>query len=302
MHHQHTVSGPCRFGGKGLHTGTESHLTILPAPVDSGIRFVRTDLPGRPSVKAASFGVSNTSRSTTISNGVATAMTIEHLMSALYGLGVDNALIEMDNVEVPILDGSAAPYVESIMAAGVVCQDAEAVVRTLCEPVEVRDENTGSFIRIEPSDTTSYEATVDFSSKVLGVQTVHWDPSVDYRTQIAPCRTFVFFHELEFLYSNNLIKGGDVDNAIVVVENPVSEDRLKSIGELFGMPSVKVDGSGYLNNLELRFPDECGRHKMLDLIGDLSLAGCRFTARVTAFKPGHGINTRAARALADKLI
>ena len=294
---QHTLKGPYRFEGKGLHTGTWSHMTVSPAPAGHGVKFRRTDLPGQPVIDALAENVSSTARSTTVSCGEAKAVTIEHIMSALTGLGVDNAVIDLDNVEVPILDGSARPYVEAFLKDGLVDQGVPRVYIDIPQTVEIRDDRTGSWVRIEPADAPSADITADFGSRILGIQSAHWDESVDYAREIGVCRTFCFFHEIEYLFKNNLIKGGDVDNAIVIVEHPVSAEQLSSIASLLSMPDLTVTDQGYLNNLQLHFPDECGRHKLLDLLGDLRLAGGWLNARVTAFKPGHTLNTQAAKAL-----
>ena len=294
---QHTLKGPYRFEGKGLHTGTYSHMTVSPAPAGHGVKFRRTDLPGQPVIDALAENVSNTARSTTVSCGEAQAVTIEHIMSALTGLGVDNALIDLDNVEVPILDGSARPYVEAFLKDGIVDQGVPRVYIDIPQTVEIRDDRTGSWVRIEPAGAPSADITVDFGSRILGIQSAHWDETVDYAHEIGVCRTFCFFHEVEYLFKNNLIKGGDVDNAIVIVEHPVSAEQLSSIATLLSMPDLTVTDQGYLNNLQLHFPDECGRHKLLDLLGDLRLAGGWLNACVTAFKPGHTLNTQAAKAL-----
>lgn len=302
MHYnQQTVKGPYCFSGKGLHTGKSANIAILPAPADSGIRFVRKDIGDDAVIEALAENVSNTARSTSISSGAATAVTVEHVISALTGLGVDNAIIEIDNMEVPILDGSARMYVEAISRDGTADQGVPRRRIDIPETVEVRDEKTGSYVRIEPADTFSYDVTVDFNSRVLGVQSAHWDAGTDYGSEIGICRTFVFFHELEYLFANNLIKGGDVDNAIVIVEHPVSDEQLGRLSALFNKTRLRIEENGYLDNLRLHFPNECGRHKMLDLIGDLRLAGGFLNARVTAFKPGHTINTMAAKALRQLL-
>ena len=294
---QHTVRKTYYFQGKGLHTGTYSHMKLMPAPADSGIRFRRSDLRSKPVIEALAENVSNTARSTTISAHEAVVVTIEHIMSVLTGLGVDNALIELDNIEVPILDGSARPYIEAILQDGLQDQGVPRQYISIPQTVEISDSHTGSWVKIEPADKPSADITVDFNSKILGVQSAHWDESVDYASEIGVCRTFVFFHEIEYLFRNNLIKGGDVDNAIVIVENPVSEEQLSSLQNLFNLPGLRPTAEGYLNNLQLHFPDECGRHKMLDLLGDLRLAGGFLNARITAYKPGHSINTKAAKAL-----
>lgn len=276
-------------------------MTINPAPADTGIRFRRTDLGEDAYIDALAENVSSTARSTTISCGDASVSTIEHVMSALTGMGVDNAVIDIDNIEVPILDGSAKPYVDAIWADGFQQQDAPRRYVELTETVEIRNDEKGSVVRIEPAEEFSYDIKVDFNSRVLGVQNAHWDSSVVYPEEIGTCRTFVFFHEIEFLYNNNLVKGGDVDNAIVIVEHPVTDEQVARMSQLFNVPALKVREDGYLSNLVLRFRNECARHKLLDLIGDLRLAGGFLKAKVTAEKAGHGINTQAAKAVRKQI-
>lgn len=292
---QHTLRNTYTFEGKGLHTGRVSKMTVGPAPENSGVRFRRTDL-GDVFIDAIAENVSDTARSTTLSNGTAEVHTVEHILSALTGMGIDNALIEIDNVEVPILDGSARFYVEAFAKDGLQEQSAERTYIEVSEPIELKDEKTSSWVRIEPAESLSYEITVDFNSKVLGVQNAEWNENADYAKEIGVCRTFVFFHEIEFLFANNLIKGGDVDNAIVIVEHPVSDEQLQRMSASLGKPALKVESNGYLNNLQLHFPNECGRHKLLDLIGDLRLCGGFMNAKITAYKPGHTINTNLAKA------
>ena len=270
---QHTLKKIYSFEGKGLHTGTFSHMKVMPAAAGTGIRFRRTDLPGSPEIEALAENVTTTTRSTTIACGEATAVTIEHIMSVLTGLGVDNAIIELDNQEVPILDGSARLYLEAFLPDGLEDQGVERKYITLPYTLEVRDEKTGSWVRMEPADAPSAQSTVDFNSPVLGVQTADWDESVDYAREIGPCRTFCFYREIKPMLEKGLIKGGDLSNALVVTD------------------------TGYMGDPVLHHTDECGRHKMLDLLGDLRLAGGYVNARITAFKPGHTINTKAAKAL-----
>ena len=294
MQLQQTLRKEYSFEGKGLHTGKVAKMVVMPAPVDTGIVFRRVDLEGRPEVEALAEYVSNTARSTTIANGPASVSTIEHILSALTGMGVDNAYIEIDNVEVPILDGSAKPYIDAMWADGFEQQDAPRRYIEIKEAIEMRNEK-GSLVRIEPADEFSYDIMVDFNSRVLGVQHAVWNPSVVYAEEIGVCRTFVFFHEIEFLFNNGLVKGGDVDNAIVIVEHPVTPEQVDNMSKLFNLPALEVRDDGYLSNLVLRFPNECSRHKLLDLIGDLRLAGGFLKAKITAEKSGHGINTAAAR-------
>lgn len=301
MQLQQTLIKSYSFEGKGLHTGKVAKMVINPAPADTGIRFRRTDISEGAYVDALAENVSNTARSTTISQGEASVSTIEHIMSALTGMGVDNAVIDIDNVEVPILDGSAKPYIDAIWADGFQEQDAPRRYVEISETIEIRNDEKGSVVRIEPAEEFSYDIMIDFNSRVLGVQNARWDSSVVYPEEIGTCRTFVFFHELEFLFNNGLVKGGDVDNAIVIVEHPVTDEQVKRMSELFNVPALKVREDGYLSNLTLRFPNECARHKLLDLIGDLRLCGGFLKAKVTAVKAGHGINTNAAKHIRKQL-
>lgn len=301
MQLQQTLKKSYSFEGKGLHTGRSARMTINPAPADSGIRFRRTDIGADAIIEALAENVSSTARSTTISCGEASVSTIEHVMSALTGMGVDNALIDIDNIEVPILDGSAKPYIDAIWADGFTEQDVPRRYIEITKTIEIKNEEKGSSVRIEPADEFSYNILVDFNSRVLGVQTAAWDKDIIYAEEIGVCRTFVFFHEIEFLFNNGLVKGGDVDNAIVIVEHPVTEEQVEHISKLFNVPALKVREDGYLSNLQLRFSNECSRHKLLDLIGDLRLAGGFIKGRITAEKAGHGINTTAAKAIRENL-
>ena len=296
MQLQQTLKKSYSFEGKGLHTGRVAKMTINPAPVDTGIRFRRTDIGEDAYIPALAENVSSTARSTTISCGEASVTTIEHVLSALTGMGVDNAVIDIDNIEVPILDGSAKPYIYAIWADGFDTQDAPRRYIEIKEAIEIHNEK-GSVVRIEPAEEFSYGIKIDFNSRVLGVQNAVWNDSVVYAEEIGTCRTFVFFHELEFLFNNGLVKGGDVDNAIVIVEHPVTDEQVGRISNIFNVPALKVREDGYLSNLVLRFENECARHKLLDLIGDLRLCGGFLKAKVTAEKAGHGINTTAAKAV-----
>ncbi len=293
MRKQNTLKREYTFEGKGLHSGMPVKMTLKPAPTDTGIRFIRTDIGPDAAVEALAENVSSTARSTTISSGNATVGTIEHLLSALTGLGVDNALIEIDNAEVPILDGSAKPYVDAIGPDGLEEQDEPRRYVTLKGKIEYRNPETGAYLTIEPAETFSYDITIDFNSKVLGIQSARFDAGTDYIREVSACRTFCFFHEVEYLLANNLIKGGDVDNALVIVENPITVEQLKNVCSHIGKPELKVK-NGYLNE-SLHFDNECARHKLLDLIGDLRLSGGFLQAKVTAYKSGHTINTTVAK-------
>lgn len=293
---QQTLSKSYTFEGKGLHSGRMARMVIGPAPADTGIRFHRVDLGPDAFVDALAENVSSTARSTTIEKGKVRVGTIEHVLSALTGLGIDNALVSIDSKEVPILDGSALPYIEAMSSDPLVEQDAERRWVELDRELLVENEKTGSYIRISPAEAMSYDVTIDFNSRVLGIQDVHWDAAVDYSTEVGPCRTFCFFHEILPLAALGLVKGGDVNNAIVIVEKPVKPWQLSRMARVFGQDrSITVTPQGYLSNLVLRFPDECGRHKLLDLMGDFRLSGGFLKAHVVAYKPGHALNTRAAR-------
>lgn len=297
---QRTFGKEYSFEGQGLHSGKFARMTVCPGAPDSGILFLRSDIADSPVIEAIAENVSSTARSTTLTKNGVSVRTVEHILSALTGLGVDNALIKIDAEEVPILDGSARYYVEAMASDPLVEQDAERRWVEIKEEINVVDKKTGSYVKISPSDKFEFNVTIDFNSRVLGVQTVHWDQDVDYTSQIAPCRTFCFFHEIMKLISLGLAKGGNVQNAIIIVEKPVSKCRLRLASKRFRQPMLSVTPQGYLSNLELRFPDECGRHKLLDIMGDLRLGGGFLKANVTAYKPGHRINTLAAKTIREK--
>ncbi|MEZ7954941.1 MAG: bifunctional UDP-3-O-[3-hydroxymyristoyl] N-acetylglucosamine deacetylase/3-hydroxyacyl-ACP dehydratase, partial [Bacteroidales bacterium] len=229
--------------------------------------------------------------------GEASVATPEHVLAALYGLGIDNALISLDGPEVPILDGSSKQFAEAFSKDGYRNQDAKRVYFEVREKIVVRDEESGSEVSIYPDDSFSAEVMIDFNSKVLGHQFARYDERTDFITQIAPCRTFVFLHELEPLFKNNLIKGGDLDNAIVIVENEIPGEELDRLSDLFGEKRLERGSAGYLNHLDLQFDNECARHKLLDVIGDIALAGLYFKGKIIANKPGHKVNTKLAQLL-----
>jgi len=284
-----------------LHSGKLAHITLCPAPAGTGIRFHRTDIGSEAFVDAVAGNVSSTARSTTISNGKVSVSTIEHLLSAFTGLGIDNAIVRVDAPELPILDGSAIAFAEAISRDGFRELDAERQWIELKEEILVEDKPSGAYIKLIPASEPSFDLTIDFNSRVLGVQTFHFDFSLDYVSEVAPCRTFCFLHEIQRLLTFGLVKGGDIENAIIVVEKPVSDRQLRNLAKTFGQPLVSVTPQGYLSNLELRFPDECCRHKMLDLLGDLRLAGGFIKAKVIAYKPGHRLNTVTTKKLLDNL-
>ncbi len=294
---QHTLNNTYKFSGKGLHTGKTVNMILEPAPENHGIVFNRIDLGENATIEALVDYVTTTARGTTLEKGEVKISTLEHLMAALHGLGVDNALVKIDSQEVPILDGSSRPYVKEICKDGLKEQDAPRKYAEFKEKIVFKDEKTGSEITIMPDDEFSVEMMIDYNSKVLGNQYARYNSQTDFAKDIAPCRTFVFFHELEPLFKNNLIKGGDLDNAIIIVENPVPQQELDRLAGIFNVKSLERAPEGYLNHLELRFPNECARHKLLDIIGDFSLIGTRLKAKVIGYKTGHKINTEIAKQL-----
>lgn len=291
---QQTLNGPISFCGKGLHTGLEVTMSVLPAPENSGIKFKRVDLPDQPEIEALVDYVVDTSRGTTIEKKGVRVSTIEHLMAALWSSGVDNAVVEINAPETPIMDGSAREYVQEIQKIGVVDQNLDRVYYNIEEKVSFEIPEKGVQLLVYPDTDFSVNVNIDFNSKVLGYQFARMDSTAEFAQEIAPCRTFVFLHELEPLIANNLIKGGDLDNAIVVVENPISDEEILRLSSVFNKKDVQIK-DGFVNNLQLRFQNECARHKLLDLMGDLSLIGVRIRGRITAYRPGHFANTELAR-------
>ena len=287
---QQTLAAPISFSGKGLHTGVTVNMTVHPATDNHGIIFRRVDLEGAPTVPALCEFVTDTSRGTTIEKGEAKVSTIEHIISALWTMGVDNALIDIDGPETPIMDGSAREYVEKIQQTGLVEQKSPRKYYEVTEKQVYTIPDKGVAIIIYPDDEFTVSVHIDFNSKVVGNQYATLDMYSKYTEDIAPCRTFCFLHELEPLLKMNLIKGGDLDNAIVVVENPVSDEQLEHLKRVFNKDDIRVTG-GYLNNLELRASNELARHKLLDLLGDFALLGMRIKGRVWASRPGHYANT-----------
>lgn len=292
---QRTLIQACTFSGKGLHTGLNVTMNILPAEANYGIKFQRVDLEGEPIMDAIADYVTTTSRGTTLEKGEIKISTIEHILSALSGFAIDNALIQLNAPEAPILDGSAKYYAESFQKIGTIELDAPKKIFEVTEKIYYKDEKSGAEITILPDNKMSIELMIDFNSKVLGHQYARFNNEIDYAKEIAPCRTFVFFHELEPLFKNNLIKGGDLQNAIVIVENTVPQHELDRLAELFHVPKLERVGSGYLNHLELRYSNECARHKLLDVIGDFALAGYCIKGKIIANKSGHSINTTVAK-------
>ena len=294
---QHTIAAPITIKGIGLHTGKLVTMTLEPAAENHGIKFQRIDLPNKPIITADANRVVSTNRGTTIKQDDAQVSTIEHSLSALTGIGVDNVLISIDGPEVPILDGSAVLFTQALKKVGVVEQDSVREYIEIEEPIAYRDEITGAEIIAYPSDNFEVTTMIDFNSPVLGQQYASLSNIRDYEKEIAPCRTFVFLHELEKLLNQNLIKGGDLDNAIVIVDRIMNQQQLDELAEKLQKPSVTVEKEGILNTLKLHFSNEPARHKLLDIIGDLTLVGKPIKGKIVATKPGHTANVEFAKIL-----
>ena len=292
---QHTLSKAATISGTGLHTGVLVAMKLTPAHPGFGIQFQRVDLPGSPVIKADCDLVTDTSRGTTLQVNDAKVSTVEHILAALSGMAVDNCLVEINGPEIPIGDGSCEPFVAMIEEAGVAEQEAAKAWYSIEENIYHYDEAKRVEMTALPS--TSYQITtlIDFNSPVLGTQHAGLKNIKDFKIEIAPCRTFCFLHELEMLLDNNLIKGGDINNAIVIVDKKVDGDELKRLKRVFKRDKIEVKSEGYLNNLELRFPNEPARHKLLDVIGDLTLIGYPIKARIIANRPGHSTNVEFAK-------
>lgn len=298
---QHTIRNEISISGAGIHTGQSVTMRIKPAAPNTGIHFQRIDLPSKPLVKADVDFVVETNRSTTLENNGARVSTIEHLMAALTGMQVDNALIEIDGEEVPILDGSAQPFVEALEKAGLQQQNAPKIYYNIEHNITFTDDEKKVEMVALPYNEYRINTLIDFNSPVLGTQHAAIKNLNNFNTDIAPCRTFCFFHELEWLLANNLIKGGDINNAIVVVDKEVTEDQVERISKIFNKRDVQISSEGILNNLELRFPNEPARHKLLDVIGDLALVGFPFKAHIIANRPGHASNVKFARKIKEHI-
>ena len=298
---QSTIKKPVSVKGVGLHTGKSVTLTFKPAPANHGHRFQRVDLPDQPVVPADVKLVTSTNRGTTLRSGDAQVATVEHVLSALTGLNIDNVLMEIDGPEMPIMDGTSMPFVQALLKSGQVEQDVDREFFVVTEPISYKDEITGTELLALPAD--SFEATVmiDFNSKVLGQQFAALHNLSDYVAEIAPCRTFVFIHELEKLLDMGLIKGGDLDNAIVIADRKMDQSELDELARKMGKQSINVDSEGVLNTVKLHFQNEPARHKLLDVIGDLSLIGKPIRGKIVATKPGHTANIEFAKILKKHL-
>jgi UDP-3-O-[3-hydroxymyristoyl] N-acetylglucosamine deacetylase/3-hydroxyacyl-[acyl-carrier-protein] dehydratase len=298
---QKTIKKAVSVKGLGLHTGREVNLTFRPAPVNHGYVFKRTDLEGSPEIPADVKFVTDTSRGTTLEHNNASVQTIEHVLSSLAGLEIDNAIIEMDGPETPIMDGSARYFVEALIDAGIEEQNAEKDFFVIESVISFADPQNKVEIIAIPAQDFKVSVMIDFESNVLTSQNANLNKISDFQKQIAPCRTFVFLHELEYLLKNNLVKGGDLNNAIVFVNKAVGQDELDRLAGLFNKPTVAVKPEGILNNLDLHFPNEPARHKLLDVIGDLTLAGKPIKGHIIATRPGHKANVEFAKLLRKEI-
>lgn len=296
---QHTLNAPFSFEGKGLHTGLHIHANFLPAEENTGIRICRTDLEGNPTYEAIADYVTATERGTVLERGAWKVSTVEHALSALYALGVDNCLIEVDGPEMPILDGSAKYFIQSIEKVGLQEQEAEQKVFVVTEPIEYISER-GNKMVILPCDHYEAGVTITYESGILREQSAEIHDLANYKCELSSARTFCFVREIEPLLRMGLIKGGDLQNALVIYETPMSQEGLDYMTDKLGQPRLDANRLGYLS--PLNYPNEPARHKLLDLIGDLSLIGCRIQGKIAALRPGHTFNTQCAKRLRQLVV
>lgn len=298
---QTTLKAPVTLHGVGLHSGAEVSLTFQPAEANHGYKFRRVDLPGQPIIEADCDLVTDTSRGTTLEKNGASISTVEHVLAALVGLEIDNVLLDVSGPEMPIMDGSSKPFTEALSACGTVELEAEREYFEIPYNIHYTDSENQVEIIAMPVNEYRLTVMVDYNSPVLGSQHAALTHISEFKNQIAPCRTFCFLHELEMLLANNLIKGGDLNNAIVVVDRAVSQDELDRLAKVFNKPSVEVRKEGILNNLDLRFQNEPARHKLLDMIGDLALAGMPIKGQIMAARPGHASNVAFAKKIKQEI-
>jgi UDP-3-O-[3-hydroxymyristoyl] N-acetylglucosamine deacetylase / 3-hydroxyacyl-[acyl-carrier-protein] dehydratase len=294
---QKTIKNEISLSGVGLHTGVMVNMTFKPAPINNGFTFIRVDLEGNPVIEANADFVVNTQRGTNLEKLGVKIQTPEHVLAAFVGCDLDNIIVELNASELPIMDGSAIEFVKAIEKAEVVEQDAPRKYYTIKENISFTDEATGSEILVMPAEDYQITTMVDFGTKVLGTQNATLKNLADFKSEIASCRTFSFLHELENLLDNGLIKGGDLNNAIVYVDKEISEKTMNNLKVAFGKDKITVKENGILDNLVLHYPNEAARHKLLDVIGDLALIGVWIKGKVIANKPGHFVNTQFAKKL-----
>ena len=295
---QKTISKKITLKGIGLHTGKEVVMTFKPAPVNQGFAFIRVDLEGSPMIEAHARYVVNTQRGTNLEKNGVKIRTSEHVLAAAVGLDLDNLLIEINASEPPIMDGSSKYFVEALESAGIVEQDAEREEYIVKENISYKDEETGSEIVLMPADEYQITTLVDFGTTILGTQNAFLNNISDFKEHISKARTFSFLHELEMLLDNNLIKGGDLNNAIVYVDKVISDKTMEKLKKAFNKDNITVKSNGILDNLTLHWPNEAARHKLLDVVGDIALVGTKIRGKIIATKPGHKVNTIFAKRLA----
>lgn len=298
---QKTLKGSFSLCGKGLHTGLNLTVTFNPAPENHGYKIQRIDLEDQPIIEAIAEKVIDTTRGTVLAVGEARVSTIEHGLSALYALGIDNCLIQLNGPEFPILDGSAMPYMEKIKQVGIVEQNTPKDYYIIRHKIEVKDEKTGSCVTILPDEEFSITAMCSFDSKFINSQFATLDNIDNYEKEIAPARTFVFVRDILPLLDANLIKGGDLDNAVVIYERQVPQEQLDKLADLLKVPHIDADKIGYIQNKPLMWENECTRHKLLDIIGDVALIGKPLKGRIVATRPGHTINNKFARLIRKEI-
>ena len=301
MAKQRTIKDSFVLSGKGLHTGLNLTVEFCPAPEHYGYKIQRVDVEGEPIIEALAENVTDTQRGTVLSNGTERVSTIEHGLSALYAFGIDNCLMKVNGPEFPILEGSAKLYVENILRVGIVEQEAEKEYLVVTEPVEYRDEQSGSVLRIEPADEFAVSVVVSFDGSSISDQHADLMDMDDFATEIAPSRTFVFVRDIEPLLAAGLIKGGDLDNSIVLYEREMPQDRYDRIADAMNIPRMDAKKLGYINHRPLVWDNEPARHKLLDVVGDMSLLGSPVKGRITAYRPGHRVNNQLARMVRTQL-
>lgn len=298
---QKTIKSAVSIKGIGLHTGEEVTLTFHPAPLHHGFKFQRIDLENKPIIDASVKNVTDLSRGTTLEQNGGKVSTVEHSLAALTGLDVDNVLIEINGGEVPILDGSSKPFLEVLEKAGIEEQDADRDYYVVRKPIKYVNKDRGVELMIVPDEGYSISTMIDYNSEVLGSQHATMSSLNEFKSEISSCRTFVFLHELEMLLNHNLIKGGDLSNAIVIVDKTVEKDELDRLATLFNKPSVEVKSEGILNNIDLHFANEPARHKLLDVVGDLALVGKKIKGKVIAKRPGHAANVELGKLILETM-
>ncbi|MEJ5993859.1 bifunctional UDP-3-O-[3-hydroxymyristoyl] N-acetylglucosamine deacetylase/3-hydroxyacyl-ACP dehydratase [Pedobacter sp. Du54] len=292
---QKTIKGEISVKGVGLHTGANVNLTFCPAPDNHGFKFQRIDLPGAPIIDADCDNVTDTARGTTLSQNGASVSTVEHVMASLVGMDLDNVLIKLDGPETPIMDGSAILFVEALEEIGVISQATDREYYTIPHNITYTEPDRKVEIVAMPLDDYRFTCMIDYNSPVLGSQHAGISTISEFKKEIASCRTFCFLHELEYQLQNNLIKGGDLNNAIVIVDKEVTKNELNHLAKIFNRSAIEVAPQGILNNMELRYQNEPARHKLLDMIGDLALVGVHLKGHIMAARPGHAANVAFAK-------